>query len=248
MGIDASLFFYDGDPLAVADWGSPFRAVLEGRLGTTTLAVAHLAHAGGEACTRPVHAMALFEPADHALRIERDDVEKAASDAAEQSQSLASIVRAAFRLARGGLVETSANFRAADPPDEWPAGVVVELSRVRPGALWAAACDHSLVGGYAHAEGGRLVASAMVIDGDGYAREPDRALARFTGDAGASVRAGLRGPLDAPLEGLSFALLAERGEFLASPPLVAPDTLREFQHVLLDFGTSLRLRLDGPGP
>lgn len=247
MGIDASLFFYNGPALGIDEWVRPLRAVLEGRLGTTTLAVAHIANAGGEACTREIHAMALFERAEHALRVKREAVDEVARAAAEPSRSLASVVQAAWKIARAGTVEMSESFRAQEPPDQWPAQVVVEISRVRPGALWASACDHSLIGGYAHAEAGRIVSSQMLIDGDGYELEPDAALAQFTGYAEASVLASLKGPLDAPLdaplEGLAFAILAERGRFLESPRLVEPGALREFQHVLRHFGDSVGLRI-----
>jgi hypothetical protein len=234
MGIDASLFFYRGPALRVDEAVQPLRAVLEGRLGTITLAVAHIANAAGE-----IHALALFERAEHALRVERAAIDEAARDAAAPSRSLASVVQAAWRVARAGTVETSPSFRAPDPPDAWPELVVLEISRVRPGALWASACDHSLIGGYAHAEAGRIVASQMLIDGDGYEREPDAALAQFTGDPTASVLASLEGPLDAPREGLSFAVVAERGRFLDRPRPTAPSALREFQHVLRSFGDSV---------
>lgn len=243
MGIDASLFFYMGPALGIEEWVQPLRAVLEGRLGTTSLAMAHIVDAGGEASTREIHAVALFERAEHTLRVEREAVDELARRAAEPSRSLASVVQAAWKIARAGTVETSESFLAPDPPDDWPAQVALEISRVRPGALWASVCDHSLIGGYAHAEAGRIVSSQMLIDGDGYELEPDTALARFTGYAKASVHASLKGPLDAPLEGLSFAILAERGRFLEIPRRVEPGALREFQHVLHEFGDSVGLRI-----
>lgn len=150
-------------------------------------------------------------------------------------------MQAAFKIAREGAIEST----AARPsvPDDWPAQIAVEMSRARRSAIWASVCEHACVGGYARAESGRLLATEMRIDGRDYQREPDRILAEFACVKGASVVASFKGPLDAPRDGLAFALVAERGSLLEHPRPLEATAARGFEPVLRAFGDSVALRI-----
>lgn len=82
MGIDASLFFHPGPALSLDELRAALRPVLDGRLGTTTVAAAQIADPLRVGVERAIHGLALFEAPDQRLRVSRGAIDEAARVAA----------------------------------------------------------------------------------------------------------------------------------------------------------------------
>jgi hypothetical protein len=243
MGIDASLLFYRGEPLSPQAWGAVFKPVLAERVGERTLAFVHTERANRSKASKraPLHSVGLFQGGEtpnkkilaHVFETKQAELDAIKQRANDPNTSLASIVQAAMRIARDPI-NRSLPQRERDEDSSWIPDLACGISAIRGEALWAMACDHSLVGAIARAKNGALL-FAREVDGDDYESEPNAELADFADWRQASVHRCFNHPLDEPRDEITYFLVASGGTLFDSPIPVDRAELEDFEHILMDF-------------
>lgn len=216
MGSDSAILCYRGDALTVEQLAALFAGVVRGKLGDTTLAVAHRVAALQPKRGAPAHVLvALEELGRHRFQVASEsELAALQAKAARPGTSLADLVRMSWQQTMKAVRENrSVDTRPLAPEstlaDDWLVEVAAALSMDGRDVLYAVSSDHGSSGEYAICRGGRRVAQREL--GADHEREIDRLLRELTGVDAAHIHAL------AELDTATVYLLAERGTLLPRP-------------------------------